>query len=285
MDLYRNATGEYAHYLLPSTDMFEREDINITGLGLQYQPYVQFTERVVAPLAERREEWWVLARLAEELGLPSRLGEEARAGLWDRIDHMLRTRGTSLDDVRSRPHGLVFEEGLQPGAFYGEQLQTADGKVDCCPHAFAAALDRAARIFAELEGEEENLLKLITRRDPHMHNSWYANVESMKRSTDRNYLFMHPEDARARGIGEGARVRLWNEHGSRELEVRDDPALRRGVVALTHGWGNAESPGMRVAQRTPGTNANALLPVGPGSFEPLSSQAFMTGVPVQVSPL
>ena len=42
VDLYRNATGEYADWLLPSTDMFERADINLTGLGLQHRPWVQF---------------------------------------------------------------------------------------------------------------------------------------------------------------------------------------------------------------------------------------------------
>ena len=57
----------------------------------------------------------------------------------------------------------------------------------------------------------------------------------------------------------------------------------RGVVALTHGWGNRGSTGMKFAARTPGVNANALLPIGPGSFEPLSSQAFMTGVPVELA--
>ena len=57
------------------------------------------------------------------------------------------------------------------------------------------------------------------------------------------------------------------------------------VVALTHGWGNSRTPGMRVAHQTPGVNANALLPTGPGSFEPLSSQAFMTGVPVELHAL
>jgi hypothetical protein len=42
---------------------------------------------------------------------------------------------------------------------------------------------------------------------------------------------------------------------------------------------------MRVAQASPGVNASALLPNGQGSFEPLSSQAHMTGVPVEVAPL
>jgi hypothetical protein len=39
---------------------------------------------------------------------------------------------------------------------------------------------------------------------------------------------------------------------------------------------------MRVAAEHPGANPNALLPSGPGSFEPLSSQAHMTGIPVDV---
>ncbi len=61
--------------------------------------------------------------------------------------------------------------------------------------------------------------------------------------------------------------------------------LRRGVVALTHGWGNQRTPGMATAKRHPGVNANCLLPSGPGSFEPLSNQAFMTGIPVEVESL
>jgi hypothetical protein len=41
---------------------------------------------------------------------------------------------------------------------------------------------------------------------------------------------------------------------------------------------------MRVASNAPGVNCNALLPSGPGSYEPLSNQSHMTGIPVQVSP-
>jgi anaerobic selenocysteine-containing dehydrogenase len=119
-----------------------------------------------------------------------------------------------------------------------------------------------------------------------MHNSWYANLQAMKRGArDRNRLAVHPDELRARGVADGARVRLWNEHGAIEVEVEGDDTLMRGVVALTHGWGNQRTPSMRVAQRTPGVNANALLPTGPGSFEPLSNQAFMTGVPVEIAPI
>jgi anaerobic selenocysteine-containing dehydrogenase len=207
----------------------------------------------------------------------------APAALWGRIDHMLRSRGLSLDEVRARPHGVAFE-GLTPGRFYSDQLQTDDGRVDCCPPEFAQALERCEEQLVELDREGPTRLKMITRRDPYMHNSWYANLERMKGGAkDRNYLYVHPEDAHERKLDEGDTVRLFNDWGAVVLELRLDPDLGRGVVAMTHGWGNAQTPGMRVAHKTPGANQNALLPSGPGSFDPLSNQAFMTGVPVELA--
>ena len=285
-----SATAEYADWLLPSTDMFERADINITGLGLQHQPWVQWTDPVVAPRGERREEWWIFGKLAQAAS-EARSEPQASevdsltppAHLWSRTDHMLRGRGLTLDALRKLPHGAVFEDGLDAGSFFDEHLQTPDKKIDCCPPAFEGALLRAEAIFVEEAAAGTSQLKLITRRDPFMHNSWYANLPVMKRGArDRNRLAVHPDDLRARGLAAGAKVRLWNEHGAVEVEVESDDGLVPGVVALTHGWGNERTPGMRVAQRTPGVNANALLPTGPGSFEPLSNQAFMTGVPVSM---
>ena len=283
VDLYRNATGEYAHYLLPATDMLERADVNLTGLGLQYRPWVQFTEPVVEPRGERREEWWIFARLAQALGLRSPL-DPPGGDPWARIDHMLRQRGLSIAALRETSHGVVFEDGREPGAFFTEHLQTEDGKIDCCPAAFAAALADCERIHAELAAEPPAQLKLVTRRDPWMHNSWYANLPRLRRGAHAtNPLWVHPDDLAARGLHPGGRARLASEHGAIEVEVESDPGLVRGVVALAHGGGHARTPGMRVAQAAPGVNPNALLPIGPGSFDPLSNQAFMTGVPVELT--
>jgi anaerobic selenocysteine-containing dehydrogenase len=282
IDLYRNATGELAHYVLPATDMFERPDINITGLGMQYRPYVQYTEAVVAPRDERRPEWWILARLEQELGLKSVLDAGPAPDLFGRIGHMLKSRGYSLEELRADPHGIVFGE-LEAGRFYEEWLQTPDRRVDCCPPLFAEALARAETLCRELEAERADQLKLITRRDAWMHNSWYHNVERLKRPGRlENPLHMNPGDAARLGLAEGARVTCRSAHGALEATLALDAELMPGVVAMTHGWGHAQT-GMRVAQRHPGVNANALLPSGPGSYEPLSNQAHMTGIPVEVS--
>jgi anaerobic selenocysteine-containing dehydrogenase len=300
VDFYRNATAEYADYVLPSTDAFERADINITGLGLQHEPWIQFTDRVVKPRGERREEWWILGRIAQAMGFKSPFDDrddrdengdygdpegEGPPVLWGRIDHMLKARGLTLEEVRAKPHGVRFE-GLTPGRFYSDHLQTKDGKVDCCPPGFAAALSRCEEQFLELEEEGPERLKMISLRDPYMHNSWYANLERMKGGTkDRNYLYIHSRDAEKNALEPGAKIRVSNAWGAIEVELRVDDGLKPGVVALTHGWGNAKTPGMRVAQETPGANQNALLPSGPGSFDPLSNQAFMTGIPVDLAPI
>ena len=285
IDLYRTATGDLADWLLPSTDMFERADVNITGLGLQYEPWIQWTDAVVEPRHERREEWWIFAALSRAMGLRSVLDEdEPEAAVWSRIDHMLRGRGLTLDGVRTSPRGtVVFDEGLQPGSFFDTHLQHADGRVDCCPDAFAAAVAELGDVARDaVATAARGELRLISRRDTRMHNSWFANVERLKRgSRSSNPLEVHPDDAQRLGLADGDAVVVRSAWGEVETTARLDDAVRPGVVAIEHGWGRQS--GMRLASDKPGVNVNRLLPSGPGTFDPLSNQAWMTGIPVTVA--
>ncbi len=285
IDLYRNATGDLAHWLLPSTDMFERPDINITGLGLQSEPWIQWTDAVVEPRAERREEWRIFAALAQEMGLRSALdADDPETEVWARTDHMLTGRGLSLDEVRAAPKGtVVFEDGLAAGEFYERHLQHADGLVDCCPDAFGPAIAALAHeAIAATDAAATGGLRLISRRDTRMHNSWFSNVESLKRGKrSDNPLDVNVDDATRLGLADGDRAVVRSDWGEIEVTVRLDDAVRPGVVSIEHGWGRQS--GMRLANDKPGVNVNRLLPSGPGSFDPLSNQAWMSGIPVTVS--
>ncbi len=284
VDLYANATAEYADWVLPAADQFERADLTVIGLGLQAQPFVQYTDQVVAPRNERREEWWIFARLAQEMGLDSPLDRGGAEEHWGKYDHMLAASGLSLEALRASPGGVIELPGLHAGRFFDEVVQLPDGRVDCCPEAFDAARRRCREMFDEMRAVADGLL-LITRRDSFMHNSWMHNVPGLKKAGhDHNPLWLHPADAEARGLVEGTEVRVWNDHGEVVLPLALDEALGRGVAAAAHGWGNAGAPGMSVARAHPGVNINRLMPVGPGSFEELSSQAHMTGVPIRVEP-
>jgi anaerobic selenocysteine-containing dehydrogenase len=299
IDIYPSATAELAHVVLPATDQFERDDLNIVNIGTSYRPFAQYTPAVVAPAHDRRPEWWIAHRLLQELGLPSLLDDET-PDPWTKWRHMLQKgSGLSLDALQATP-GPVELPVPEPGRFFADQVQTPDGRVDCCPAIFAEAIERCHRLFAEASAAEvaeadgrdgHRPLLLITKRDAWMHNSWFANVERMKRSSRAadgraaNPLSMHPDDAAARGLVHGSPARVHNEFGEIETTIELDVDLMPGVVAMVHGWGHTASPQLRVAHATPGANPNVLLPVGPGSYEPLSSQAHMTGVPVNVEPV
>ena len=291
IDIYPNATAEFAHVVLPSADMYERDDLNVVNIGTSAKPFVQYTPAVVAPAADRRPEWWIAHRLLQEMGLPSILDDDT-PDPWAKYRHMVaKGSGVDLDELQHGADPIRVLPAPTPGTFFDVQVQTDDGRVDCCPATFDAALDRCHRLFdetsTELEpgGDGARRLRLIHKRDPWMHNTWFANVSRMKRGgRTTNPLGIHPADAAALGVVDGAAVRVRSDHGEVVTTVELDPDLMAGVVSMVHGWGHVASPRMRVAAEHPGTNPNVLLPVGEGSFEPLSSQAHMTGIPVSVSP-
>ncbi len=281
IDIYPSATAELAHVILPSTDMYERDDLNVVNIGTSAQPFVQYTPSVVEPKGERRPEWWIAHRLLQELGRKSML-DDPEPDPWAKWRHMLQSgSGVDLAELQ-RDHPVRVLPRPTPGHFYEQQVFTGDGRVDCCPPSFAAALDRCHNLFAEADAGHRGL-RLIHGRDAWMHNSWFANVPRMKRGgRTTNPLSMHPDDAAGLGLADGDAVHVASAHGEIEAVVAHDPDLMPGVVSMVHGWGHAASPGLRVARAHPGANPNALLPAGEGSFEPLSSQAHMTGIPVTV---
>lgn len=195
---------------------------------------------------------------------------------------LARGSGIDLDDLAQR--SVVVLPEPEPGTFFDRQVHTADGRVDCCPDVFADALQRCRHLFDELVtlGDDGGLL-LIHGRDRWMHNSWMANVGRVNREgRPGNPLCIHPDDAAQRGLGAGDAVVVRSEHGEVEAEVHLDDTLLPGVVWMVHGGGHRSSPRLRVAAARPGVNPNVLLPVGEGSYEPLSSQAHMTGIPVRI---
>ena len=283
LDLVRNASAEYADFLLPCADMLERPDINICGLGMQAEPYVQYTDAVVEPKAQRKPEWWILGKLEQALGLHSLFDSGDDPDPFGRLNKMLGYAGLSLEKLKAAPCHSVTLPDIPTGRFYSDWLQTEDKKVDCCPPLFAEAIEQAQSIFLELKAEPEDQLKLISLRTNYMQNSWYHNVSELKREHQlENPLHISPQDAVQRNLAEGQSVQISNQWGRIIARIHIDDSLRQGTVAMTHGWGNQHTPGLRIASEYPGTNVNQLLPTGPGSFEKLSNQAHMTGIKVQV---
>jgi len=289
LDIYRSATAEMSHYVLPATDWLERSDINILGDGTQPIPYVQYTDAMEAPAGERRTEWWILSRLQQFMGLPSAL--DANPGQHegsDILQGVLAARGLTIEEIRKAPHQTVTFPQEPRDTVFERCLQHADKKVDCCPQAFeqAGLFQRCETIFGEFATEPPDMLRLITLRTTHMHNSWLSNSARFRHGRQAlNPLNMCEADAAARGLHDGDAVRVSTSYGDIETRVLINDDLRRGAVAMSHGYGHQTAYGLSVAVRKPGANYNRLMPSGPGISEPLSHMSWLSAVPVQVERL
>ena len=307
LDIFRTETGSLAHYNLPCTSPLQRPDLPFVFpllLGMQSRPYLQATKRVLEPEGEQRDEASIYLDLARACGAPLFGSKAAQKALEAaRSLHSLRTPGAqpSLPQeallslllrvtgqggfrslLRAR-HGRLRPDH-EPGSFLGKRVVTDDGRIHLTPSALmeeAACLEEAFAAEQAASGK----LKLITRRAVTTHNSWTHNLEEFV-AADRvtNYLYMHPEDAGAAGLAEGALADVSTDTATVRVPVRLLPELTRGTVALPHGWGHQAATGLRVASRTRGVNANLLAADGPTRLERVSGMAHLTGIVVDVRP-
>lgn len=305
LDIFLNETASLAHYVLPATSPLERADLPFIFplmLGLQTRPYLQATERVIDADGEQRDEATIYLDLARASGVNlfgSRLAqwtlEQAKRRHSKQnpqrqpsvpqeaiLSLMLRASGQgSFSRLLRARHGRLRPDH-RGGDFLGERVVTPDGKIQLAPPALVA---QAAKLEADFEGEirDATKMKLITRRAVTTHNSWTHNIEEFvaaDRST--NYLYVHPDDAKRIGIGDGDLADVESATATVRLPVRMLAELMPGTVALPHGWGHQHAKGLSVAGKTTGVNVNLLAGDGPDRLERVSGMAHLTGIPVEV---
>ncbi|CBG74246.1 putative molybdopterin oxidoreductase [Streptomyces scabiei 87.22] len=205
-----------------------------------------------------------------------------------RLDMMLRlgpygdgfgadTDGLTLAKVLDHPHGIDLGP-LRPRL--PQPLKTVSGRIELLP---APIVDDLPRLRTALRERPDGLV-LIGRRHLRSNNSWLHNIPALTGGTNRCTLHIHPDDAGRLGVTDGDAVRIKGAGGEVTAPVEVTDVVRRGVVSLPHGWGH-DRPGtrMRHAAIDPGVNVNQLLD---GSLlDPLSGNAVLNGVPVELAPV
>ena len=159
-------------------------------------------------------------------------------------------------------------------------LRTPSGKIELAPEPIVADVER---LRASLERGRNGHLVLIGRRQLRSNNSWMHNLRPLVKGKDRCTMHVNPTDAERLGLVDGERARLTSETGSIEAPVEVTDAIRTGVVSIPHGWGH-DAPGVRleVARDHAGVNSNVLA--DSSLIDPLSGNAVLNGIPVEVPP-
>src|SRR3954447_12345865 len=164
LDLYVNETNRHADYVLPATTFLEREDLPVAFFAFQTTPFAQFTEAVVPPAGEARQEWQIIDAIARRMGVvPTSVSaaRRLRLRLPPRLiaDVLLRTgrERLSLRALRRAPHGMVLGESPATGVLR-EKVRHPDGRVRLDPPPILAELRRLSSVNG---GDPEFPLRLI----------------------------------------------------------------------------------------------------------------------------
>ncbi len=285
VDPYLNETTRHADLVLPPTTHLERDHYDLAFHVLAVRDTARFSPAVFDKPAGARHDHEILRelglRLLRQAGsdrpLSRRLRQRARLRVSPTVmlDVLLRTGGTGLSvrALRARPDGVDLGplRPCLPG-----RLATSDHLVHLDPPVVLADLARL-----DVPRPPGAGLLLVGRRHQRDNNSWLHNTPRLTRGRPRHRLLVHPDDLAARGLADGATVRVRSRVGSVVVEAQATEDVMPGVVSLPHGYGHAKATGLSHASTVPGASVNDLT--DPAVVD-ASGNAVLNGVPVTVEP-
>ena len=259
-DLFFTDTTDYADYILPATTFLEHTDIQ----GAYGHYFVQMSKQAIEPVGESRSNVWLFGQLGQRMGF-------AEACFGDAPEDIIREALAIGEDGHSANPGMehitytaLEEQGHLPLSFHREPeanpflpftsgtLSTPSGKVEFYSDSLAAAGQDPLPAFTPptesrwSKDAERYPLELLSRKADNYMNSTFANLDGHRKMESRTNqrLEMHPEDARARSVTEGERVKVFNDRGSLHLTVKLSDSLPLGVVATRLDWAKLHPDGL-----------------------------------------
>ncbi len=233
-------TTHYADVLLPATTFLEGYDI-----PRAYGPIgLRLGRPVIEPVGEARSNADVFGELCGLLGL--RQEGDPNGEIEEMLDVLAKMPPIIGDALRDHGAAVPPHDG-RPVQFVDVMPRTSDGKVDLFP----AALDREAPdglyTYRPDPATREFPLALIS---PASERTISSTLAELARPEVR--LLMHPSDAAARHLDDGAAVRIFNALGEVRCHLQIGSWIRPGTVSLPKGlWRRHTSNGY---------TANALVP-------------------------
>lgn len=167
---------------------------------------------------------------------------------------MCATSRIPLDQVRSHPHGKIFDVDAvveERDAYCTARLDVGSG------YLLVELAGVLAEDFACARAVSAYPFRLIPRRRQNFMNSSGTTLSALNRGKPYNPVYMHPDAVADLGLESGCSVLVTSHHDRVPAVLESDPTLRRDVVAMHHAFGGM--PGEDGDFREHGTNVGRLV--------------------------
>lgn len=259
-------TARYADIVLPATTSLEHKDLMFSWGHL----YVTMNNQAIPPVGEAVSNIDLFRRLAAGMGFDDEwfaLTDDQileRSLDWDAP----QMKGITLDRLKREGWAkLVYPDADKWAPYAQGGFGTASGRTELQRSGTDFVLPVFRQGYTELQGvgeldplpdyvDEAEVaafpLRMVTPRAHSFLNSQYANMERQGRVEESQHVLIHPAAADTRGIADGARVVVFNDHGSFEAVAKvTDGVVATAVIAPYGYWASSVAGDSTTAAVTP----------------------------------
>ncbi|MDF8331988.1 molybdopterin-containing oxidoreductase family protein [Novosphingobium cyanobacteriorum] len=280
-----NETARLADFVLPGRLLYEVPAVPLLNVEPYFFPipFAQYTPAVVPAPPETRDDWRYLWELSRRIGRPYSfngiaLDMEAPPTSEALLARLLEGAQVPLEEIARHPSGGVFEV---PEQFV--EPSTRETRFEVMPADVAAELGTVAQEgWARTSAVDAAWpFRLIVHRVRETYNGQYRDLPAIRKRLQTNRAWCHPDDLAAAGFAPDDLVDIVSAFGRIPAVLGEDASVRRGAIAMTHGFGGLPDDPQDAQAR--GANPNRLIDAA-RDCEPINAMPRMSAIPIRIEP-
>jgi anaerobic selenocysteine-containing dehydrogenase len=284
IDVMQTSSMPWADVVIPVATMYECDHPFEAK-----DNWIMARHKVIEPLGDYKSDYEFWLDLAVKMGY----GDDFWHGsIEECLNYQLENFGLTMEELRAHPTGIVYE--LKPMVYekYGETFATPSTRLSGAPYLPQGKVAIYNSAFEENgfnplpewveppespTGTPELLAKFpLVFFDTHTsevyNHGWLRNLPYLREMQPDPWIHIHPETAKARGIGNGDWVIVESPHGWIKVRARYFPGIRPDTVMSLHGWWQGCDelglPGYPILDG--GANVNLMYSTDPDkAFDPM----------------
>ncbi len=241
IDLFMTETAKLADMVLPCTSFMERKVFKDyrSGSGL---PLLLLGEKAIEPSGNCMDDWKMWAELGRRMGYEEYFPWQNTEQL---LEYLLEPSGITLDQLKENPGGVRTVRWEKQRYLKEGRFNTPSGKVEIFSQNLADHGYDPLPVFNEPPesyistpdiAREYPLILITGARTRYFTHSQHRNVSILRRRVSEPLVEIHARTAEELGIADGDLVTVESPRGSIKLKARVDNDISEKVVAIQHGW-------------------------------------------------